>query len=97
MNGSTGHHYRCAYLMANHSVDTCVGNSSAKPRPSSMDTGRIRRTILEDWYANTKMQSMSHVILGNCVMASKLIMRQHADGTSRVNSAAALTPADFIV
>ena len=44
-----------------------------------------------------KMQSMSDVILGNCVMASKLIMRQHADGTSRVNSAAALTPADFIV
>ena len=43
------------------------------------------------------MQSMSEMVLGSCVMASKLMMRQHADGTGRGDSAAAVMPGDFIV
>ena len=40
---------------------------------------------------------MLEVVLGSCVTASKLIMRQHADGHGRGENAAAVIPGYFIV
>ena len=62
-----------------------------------MDTVGIKRTILENWSTNTILQSMSQVVLGSCVMASTLIIRQHADGTGRGDIVAAVIPGEFIV